>query len=204
MWSESEQGTHPKNGTAWERSLRLRKVYDRRKGGGKARTSIGGKLWGAGNVSSPQGRGRNQQRDGHWFFERLRARGRGKLIHDNGRSMSGPCSSPKGSRASTLSVEVLRMLRQLIISAKWKGRPTRRAKRSTDRFRTGCKSNPVASKNVERANRALAADARAAKKRRKRACEGAPPRFGPPAEGITTRRKDHDTPRQSPSPTCRV
>ena len=141
---------------------------------------------------------------GHWFFERLRARGRGKLIHDNGRSMSGPCSSPKGSRASTLFVEVLRMLRQLIISAKWKGRPTRRAKRSAGRFRTGCKSNSVASKDVERAKRTLAADARAAKKRRKRACEGAPTRFGPPAEGITTRRKDHDIPRQSPSPTCRV
>ena len=182
--SGSEQGTHPKNGTAWERSVRLRKVYDRRKGGGKARTSIGGKLWGAGNVSSP--------------------RGRGKLIHDNGRSMSEPCSSPKGSRASTLFVEVLRMLRQLIISAKWKGRPTRRAKGSAGRFRTGCKSNPVASKDVERAKWTLPVDARAAKKRRKRACEGAPTRFGPPAEGITTRRKDHDTPRQSPSPTCRV
>ncbi len=131
-------------------------------------------------------------------------RGAEKLIHDNGRSMSGPCSSPKGSRASTLSVEVLRMLRQLIISAKWKGRPTRRAKRSTGRFRTGCKSNSVASKDVERAKGILAAKARAAKKRRKRACEGAPPRFGPPAEGVITRRKDHDTPRQSPSPTCRV
>ena len=141
---------------------------------------------------------------GHWFFERLRARGRGKLIHDNGRSMSGPCRSPKGSRASTLSAEVLRMLRQLRISAKWKGCPTRHAKRSAGRFRTGCKSNSVASKDVERAKRTLAADARAAKKRRKRACEGAPTRFGPPAEGITTRRKDHDTPRQSPSPTCRV
>ena len=142
---------------------------------------------------------------GHWFFERLRARGRGKLIHDNGRSMSGPCSSsPKGPRENTLSAEVLRMLRHLRISAKWKGRPTRRAKGSADRFRTGCKSNSVASKDVERAKGTLAADARAAKKRRKRACEGAPTRFGPPAEGITTRRKDHDTPRQSPSPTCRV
>ena len=153
----------------------------------------------------PRGRGRNQQRDGPLVFRKASCPGARKNLFT---AMAAACPAPaahqRGPRENTLSVEVLRMLRQLRISAKWKGHPTRRAKRSTDRFRTGCKSNPVASKNVERANRALAAKARAAKKRRKRACEGAPTRFGPPAEGITTRRKDHDTPRQSPSPTCRV
>lgn len=111
----------------------------------------------------PRGRGRNQQRDRPLVFRKASCPGARKNLFT---AMAAACPAPaahqRGPRENTLSVEVLRMLRQLRISAKWKGHPTRRAKRSTDRFRTGCKSNPVASKNVERANRALAAKARAA------------------------------------------
>ena len=79
------------------RWVRLRGDHDRRRGGEKARTSVGGGSWGSGNVSSPGAQKKSAKRQAIGFSKDFVPEGVEEVIHGEGRSMSGSCSSPKGT-----------------------------------------------------------------------------------------------------------